>query len=85
MNTLADLFVILLCLSGFFVILSLVCAVLERLPEETEARPRRTRLQPNRSRRRSRVVRLRNQAVQPITESPRTAVLAPVVMQGRGG
>lgn len=70
MNTLTDLFVILLCLSGLFVILSLVCAVFERVPDESDGRPRRTRVRPQRPLRRSRVVRPRRKPVEPVTLDP---------------
>ncbi|CRI65389.1 exported hypothetical protein [Thiocapsa sp. KS1] len=70
MNALADLFVILLCLSGLFVFLSLVCAVFERVPDEADARPRRSRVQPQRPRRRSRVVRPRRKPAEPVTLDP---------------
>lgn len=84
MNTLTDLFVILLCLSGFFVILSLVCAVFERVPGAADARPRRTRVQPQRPRRRSRVVRPRRKPVEPVTDSPSPSVCTAVVRPGQG-
>jgi hypothetical protein len=85
MNTLADLFVILLFLSGIFVILSLVCMIFERVPDEADARPRRTRVQPQRPRRRSRVARPRRKPLQPVTDAPSPAVSVPVVLPGRGG
>ncbi|UHD18319.1 hypothetical protein [Thiocapsa bogorovii] len=87
MNTLTDLFVILLCLSGIFVILSLVCAVFEHAPDEADARLRRTRVRPQRPRRRSRVVRPRRKPVDPVTDSPSPAVSVPgpIVLPGRGG
>ncbi|RKT43625.1 hypothetical protein [Thiocapsa rosea] len=84
MNTVADLFVILLCLSGLFVILSLVCAILERIPDEAGARPRRTRVQPQRPRRRSRVARPRRKPVEPVTDSPSPSVCTAVVRPGQG-
>jgi hypothetical protein len=70
MNALADLFVILLCLSGLFVFLSLVCAVFERVLEDADVRPRRTRVRPQRPLRRSRVVRPRRKPVEPVTRDP---------------
>ncbi|MFB1490620.1 MULTISPECIES: hypothetical protein [unclassified Thiocapsa] len=70
MNTLTDLFVILLCLSGIFVILSLVCAIFERVPDEADVRPRRMRVRPQHPRRRSRVVRPRRKPVEPVTREP---------------
>lgn len=84
MNALADLFVILLCLSGLFVILSLVCAVLERGPDEADARLRRTRVQPQRPRRRSRVVRPRRKPKQPVTDAPSPSVCPAVGRPGHG-
>jgi hypothetical protein len=85
MNTLADLFVILLFLSGIFVILSLVCMMFERDPDEADARPRRTRVQPQLPRRRSRVARPRRKPLQPVTDAPSPTVSVPVVLPGRGG
>lgn len=84
MNTLADLFVILLCLSGFFVILSLVCTVFERAPDEADTRPRRMRAQPQPPMRRSRVARPRRKPAQPVTDAPSPSVSPAVVRPGHG-
>lgn len=84
MNTLADLFVILLCLSGLFVILSLVCMVFERVPDDADGRPRRTRVQPQRPPRRSRVVRPRRKPKQPVTDAPSPSVCPAIGRPGHG-
>ncbi|EGV16731.1 hypothetical protein [Thiocapsa marina] len=84
MNTLSDLFVILLFLSGIFVILSLVCMIFEHVPDEADARPRRTRVQPQRPRRRSRVARPRRKPKQPVTDAPSPSVCPAVGRPGQG-
>ena len=84
MNALADLFVILLCLSGLFAILILVCMVLERAPDEADGRLRRTRVQPQRPGRRSRVVRPRRKPKQSVTDAPSPSVCTAIGRPGHG-
>lgn len=67
MNTLADLFVILLFLSAFFVVLSLACEVLERVTESFRTQPRRGRSPADRLPRRARVARPRRTPTRPQT------------------
>jgi hypothetical protein len=66
MDSLADLFTILLLLSGFFSILTLVCTFFERLPAWFDAGSRRRRALPDRPSRRSRVARPRRTQPRPV-------------------
>ena len=79
MDTLADLFVILLFLSAFFVVLSLVCELLERLSEWSAIRRRRGRAsQSERLPQRSRVARPRRRPCPPATDTLRPSVAVQV-------
>jgi hypothetical protein len=69
MDTLADLFVILMFLSAFFLVLGLICEFIERLADWSEIRPRRGHGRPGRLPRRSRVARPRRNPSRPLADA----------------
>ncbi|MCG6897231.1 MAG: hypothetical protein LJE61_14065 [Thiocapsa sp.] len=82
MDALVNLLVILLFLSGFFSVLSLACAFLERVPEGSDSRPRRGRPDRDRPRRRSRVARPRRKLGPLEDDAPRQPTAVPAIHHG---